>query len=237
LDDDLKDARRRCKTPEEVVHFLKRYLAFAAGEPEQKADGKDNAKDDNDVQEDFYPPSAFEFEPNPVIQAHLRSEHLDSLGSISTMATSTLDSYRMDTPGAPEEPSPETGTILDEQDTTNELESSYDPQNSLGPATMSTNLSSFACPECTYIANIKNKLKCAKPLFIPCSLINVMAASILLKRTDTASYAPTLAAAKRSACGQISSVTKRHTPRAKDTSVRIRGAEILSRAEIISKDT
>lgn len=93
MDDDFKDARRRCKIQEEVDNYLKWYLAFAAGEPDDKDDSKEDAEDDKDVEDGFYPPSAFEFEPNPVIQAHLRSEHVESLGPLPMEPSGAAEDY------------------------------------------------------------------------------------------------------------------------------------------------
>ena len=136
------------------------FSGFAAP-PDEEADDKEDAKNGNDVQMDCYPPSVFEFRPNSVIQAHLRSEHLESLDSVSTMATSTSDCLPMDTYGAAEDSSPKMAINFDDEDTINGHESSSNLRNPSGPATMSANLSSYACPECTYIANKKYQLKYA----------------------------------------------------------------------------
>lgn len=61
-----------------------------------------------------------------------------------------------------------------------------------------------------------------------------------LKRTTTDSNVFIMTAERRSAFGQISSVTKRHTRKEKDLNVRIRGVKHLdssSRAKTILKST
>jgi hypothetical protein len=55
---------------------------------------------------------------------------------------------------------------FDDKDTTKNSQEFPDAPRHTGPATMSVNLSSFACPQCNYVAKRKFQLKYAIVFFL-----------------------------------------------------------------------
>ncbi|KAF1952772.1 hypothetical protein CC80DRAFT_421714 [Byssothecium circinans] len=150
LPDEWKAARRACKTPEDVANFF----AVFAGPSGEESDDEEDAQDRNDEEEAYFPPSVFEWQPNPVILHYLRDEHLQSLNSGPSVADSTWKLL------------PGYGCRFDDEDTAKDDQTSPGASRHTGPATMSVHLSSFACPQCTYVAQKKFELKYAIILFL-----------------------------------------------------------------------
>jgi hypothetical protein len=103
----------------------------------------------------------FEWGPNPVILSHLRDEHLQSLDSGSSVADITSDCDLMDIDGVAEYGSPDIAVDFDDKSTTKNSQESPGAPRHTGPTTMFVNLSSFACPQCNYVAKKKFELKYA----------------------------------------------------------------------------
>lgn len=108
----------------------------------------------------------FEWEPNPVILPHLRGEHLQSLDSGSSAAEITLDRDLMDTTGVAGIVSPDMAGDSDDKGTTKYIQNPPHALRHNGPTTMSVNLSSFACPHCTYVVKKRFELKYAINTFL-----------------------------------------------------------------------
>ena len=107
----------------------------------------------------YLPPSVFEWQPNPIIFHHLRGEHLESLQSGPSIATSTPEYHLMDTSELVEGLYLDTAIGFDNKNTTKDNQKSPDAPRHTGPTTMSTNLSSFACPQCNFTAKRNCALK------------------------------------------------------------------------------
>jgi hypothetical protein len=71
-----------------------------AGRSDDEDDNKEDTQDCNDKEEACFPPSVFDWEPNPVILPHLRGEHLQSLDSGPSIANNPSDCHLVDTAGA-----------------------------------------------------------------------------------------------------------------------------------------
>ncbi|RMZ67730.1 Zinc finger transcription factor ace1 [Pyrenophora seminiperda CCB06] len=154
LPEELKAERRRCKTPSDIKRFLDSYLAFAAGPSEEEVDIDEDAQDCKERREACFPPSSFEWEPNPVIFPHLRDDHVQAMNSGPAIAKNTPDSQSMDTDGALN-----VATDCDYKGITEDSQKCPSASPHTGPATMSVNLSSFACPQCTFVFKKKFELK------------------------------------------------------------------------------
>jgi hypothetical protein len=72
----------------------------------------------------------------------------------------------MNTAGADEKFCQDMAIDFDDKDTPKNNHKSPGAPGYTGPATMSVNLSSFACPQCTYVAQKKFELKYATILFL-----------------------------------------------------------------------
>ena len=145
-----------------------RFLAVFAGPADEEDDIKEDKQDRDHVEKEkereeeaYFPPSVFEWQPNPVILPHLRDEHAQSLDPGPSVVKDTSDCHFTDTAGAAASFCPDIAIDFDsEAGTKNDQGSSHAPKHT-GPITMSVTLSSFACPQCTYVANKKFKLKYA----------------------------------------------------------------------------
>jgi hypothetical protein len=162
LSDDLKAARRDCKTPADVANFF----AVFAGSYDEDSDNKKYAQDLNDEGEACFSPSAFEYQPNPVIFHHLRDEHFQSLNCGPSLADNALNCHLIDTAGAAGRFCPDMAVDFDVKDTTENNQNSPGAPRHTVPATMSVNLSSFACLQCTYVAEKRYELKYATILLL-----------------------------------------------------------------------
>ncbi|RYN75874.1 hypothetical protein AA0120_g11790 [Alternaria tenuissima] len=168
LPGDWKAARRSCRSWKEVADFFAGFAGLA-GEEEDRTE--EDTRDPNNQEEPSFPPSAYEWEPNPVIHAHLRSEHPQSTDSDSFVVESTpLESRRMDIAGEREEFSSHTADNFDNKGATKFNEKSPFASKHTGPTTMSPNLSSFPCPQCTYVAKKRFELRCAITI-LPMSIL------------------------------------------------------------------
>ncbi len=70
---------------------------FCAGTSDEEGDNKEDSQDRNDTGEACFSPSAFEWQPNPVIFAHLRDEHLQSSDPGPSVAKDTSDCHLKNT--------------------------------------------------------------------------------------------------------------------------------------------
>jgi hypothetical protein len=155
LPDELKAARRRCKTPEDVAKFF----AFAAGPPDAEDEKNEDAQDRTDVEKEYFPPSVFEWEPNPVIFSHMRVDYHESSHSSPSVAQTTSDYHLMDLSAASGGFNPNTPLEFDNEGTAIDTQKSTIALRPSGPATISVNLSSFACSQCPYVGKKKHELK------------------------------------------------------------------------------
>jgi hypothetical protein len=158
----LKAARRRCKTLDDVTSFF----AVCAGRSDETGDDKKDSQDRNDTEEVCFPPSVFEWQPNPVILHHLRGEYLQSLSSDPSVAKDASDHHILNTVGAAARFCPDLAVDFDDKDIPKNNQMSPDAPRHTGPATMSANLSSLACPQCNYVAKRKFELKYAIMFFL-----------------------------------------------------------------------
>ncbi|EDU49373.1 conserved hypothetical protein [Pyrenophora tritici-repentis Pt-1C-BFP] len=147
LPEEMKAARRACKTPAEVDSFF----AVFAGTQYEESENKEDDHDQNDEEEACFPPSVFECQPNPVIFHHLRDEHLP----LFNPGPSEVESRKV-IPSTPD-----MAVDFDCKDTTENDEQSPNASRHTGPATMSVNLS-YACSQCNYVAKKKFELKYAR---------------------------------------------------------------------------
>jgi hypothetical protein len=158
----LKAARRNCKTQADVANFF----AIFAGASDEESDNKKDAHDLNDEGEAYFSPSAFEYQPNPVIFRHLRDEHFQSLNSGPSVTDNSSNCDPKDTAGAAERFCPDMAVDSDVKDTSENNQNSPGAPRHTGPATMSVNLSSFACSQCSYVAEKRHELKYATILLL-----------------------------------------------------------------------
>ena len=165
LPDEWKAARRGCNTLDDVANFFAIFAGFA-GRSDEENDNKEDSQDRNDIEEACFPPSVFEWQPNPLILPLLREEHLQSLKFGPSVAKDTSDCHLMNTSGAAGIFCPDTAVDFDDKGIPKSNQKSPGAPRHTGPATMSANLSSFACPQCTYVANRKFKLKYAINFFL-----------------------------------------------------------------------
>jgi hypothetical protein len=145
LPDDLKAARRACKTWDEVVNAFPG--AVFAGRPDEEGDERQVAQDRNDLDNPCFPPSNFEWEPDPVIFSHPRGEHLQSLNYSSSTVENTLECHLMDTAREAEGSSPDTAVAFDDKGAAKYNQKPNVEHIHTGPTTMSPILSSFPCPQ------------------------------------------------------------------------------------------
>jgi hypothetical protein len=132
-----------------------------AGPLDEEGDNKEDSQDRNDIGEAYFPPSDFEWQPNPVIFSYLQTEHLQSPNSSPSVAKDILDCYLVNTAGAAERFCPDTTVNFDDKSIPNNNQESPSAPRHTGPTTMSANLSSFACSQCTHVAKKKCTLRYA----------------------------------------------------------------------------
>ena len=108
----------------------------------------------------------FEWQPNPVILPHLRGEHVQSLNPDPSVVKDTSDYHFTDIAGAAASFCPDIAIDFDDEaGTKNHQDSPHEPKHT-GPVTMPVTLSSFACPQCNYVAKKKFQLKYAINVFL-----------------------------------------------------------------------
>jgi hypothetical protein len=216
----LKAERRQCKTWKEVTSIL----AVFAGPSDEENDNEDGAQVRDDAGEACYNPSVFEWQPNPVIFSHLRDENFLSQNPSPSAAGDMSDWRHMDNSEAAQRFRPDRAAEFEDDDTVKNDEVPPDAPRYTGPATTCVNLSSFPCPQCSYVARKKFELKYATTLLM-CAHAKTILVSMLLKCTTTDSNVPIMAAKRHLVFVQTSHATKRHTVKEKDLSARIRGAK------------
>lgn len=118
------------------------------------------------MEEACFPPSVFEWEPNPVILAHLRGERLQSQDSGPSTVKNTPGCHLVDTAGETEGLSPDMAVAFDEKGSAECNQKSPVVPRHTGPTTISPILSSFACTQCIYVAKKRSELKYAVVIFL-----------------------------------------------------------------------
>jgi hypothetical protein len=108
----------------------------------------------------------FEWEPNPVIIPHLRGGCLQSLDSGPSTAKDTSDPHLVDTTGEAGELSPDMAVAFDDKGAVKCNPRSPVAPRYTGLTTMFPILSTFACPQCTYVAKGRAELKYAIAIFL-----------------------------------------------------------------------
>ncbi|KAF1997449.1 hypothetical protein P154DRAFT_578870 [Amniculicola lignicola CBS 123094] len=154
LPDEWKAARRACKTLDDV----KNPFAMFAGQLDEEGRDQGDAQDHKDVEEACFSPSVFEWQPNPVMFPHLRGKHLQALNSDPPVAQNMSDCRPVDTAGTSGIFCPDMAVAFDGKGTTKNYQKSPGASIHTGPTIMSTNLSLFACPQCSFISKRKFEL-------------------------------------------------------------------------------
>ncbi|KAF2446708.1 hypothetical protein P171DRAFT_383495, partial [Karstenula rhodostoma CBS 690.94] len=142
-----------------ILQFLLDKIGFYIGRGPLSGESDSHSHHRNDNDEAFYPPSVFEWQPNPVIHPHLRGEHLQSLNHDPSVAESNSDCHLMNTTGEAGRSSPEIAVDFDDDKGIPKNNQMYPgAPRYTGPATMSAILSSFACFQCTFVAKKRFEL-------------------------------------------------------------------------------
>lgn len=133
------------------------------------------------MEEAGFPPSVFEWQPNPVILAHLQGGYVQSPDPGPFIAKSMSDCNRTSTTEAAERSCPSMAADCNDKGIAQSNQKSPGAPGHTGPVTMPVDLASFVCSQCNYLFNRKFKLKYATTFFLMSVFANAGSKHVIQK--------------------------------------------------------